>query len=46
MPRHSLFARLSERNVGVGAKPHIPALAIKLKPEHPGSGAGGRDAKI
>jgi hypothetical protein len=35
-----------ERDIGVRAKPHVAALAVKLEPEHPRFGAGRGDAEI
>ena len=43
---YRLCARLSERNIGEGSKPHVASFAVELEPEHPGSSAGGRDPKI
>ena len=33
--RCRLPARFCERDIGVGSKPHVAALAVELEPEHP-----------
>jgi len=39
-----LRARLRQRDVGEGTKPHVPPLAVELKTENPGLGSRNFDA--